>query len=356
MTDSGRTPTAPDQITVRAFSWPEVEPGTDLADLVSGIADLQTGDVVVITSKVVSKAEGQQSRDPRATVVARDTRRVVARRGESVIAETRHGLVMAAAGVDASNVADGLVLSLPVDPDATARRIRASVWQRLSVNVAIVITDTAGRAWRHGQTDIAIGASGIDPVLDLAGTRDAAGHVLLVTAPALADEIAATTDLVKGKDTGRPVAVIRGLGEFVLPPGTHGPGATALVRDPATDLFGLGARDAVEAAVRRDGPQLAHFASRIESDAEPFSAIRCPHADVQVAVTQVSEMSGTVGWVVEVEIREGAGADAWLAAGRVAEAIETLAAAHRLRAVRPAEHHSQVTGWPAVLRFGWEPA
>ena len=180
--------------------------------------------------------------------------RVVARRGPTSIVESRLGIVMAAAGVDASNVTPGHVVLLPEDPDASARALRQGVYDDLGRNVAVILTDTAGRAWRTGQTDLAVGAAGIEPLDHLAGMTDSYGNRLEVTAPAVADELAAAAELVTGKLGGRPISVVRGLAGRVLPPDEHGPGARALLRPRAEDMFALGAREAVVAAVRgRDG-------------------------------------------------------------------------------------------------------
>ncbi len=227
----------------------EVRQGDDLAQIIVDTAPLHGGDVVVITSKVVSKAEGRTVRDDKATAIARETDRVLATRGATQIVRTHHGLVMAGAGVDTSNTEPGTVVLLPVDPDASARTLREGVAALGGPNVAVVVTDTAGRAWRNGQTDIAIGAAGLDVLHHYNGRTDGYGNELAVTAPAIADELAAVGDLVKGKLAGLPVAVVRGLGHLVLPPDEHGPGAQALVRDEATDMFGLGAREAVRHAV-----------------------------------------------------------------------------------------------------------
>ena len=160
--------------------------------------------------------------------IAAETVRVVARRGTMTIAQTRHGLVMAAAGVDESNTAPGTVVLLPEDPDESARRLRKALRARLGVSVGVVVTDTFGRPWRAGQTDTAIGAAGVLPVRDHRGETDAWGNVLDVTVAAVADEIAAAGDLVKGKALQMPVAVVRGLSELVTD--ADGPGARALVR------------------------------------------------------------------------------------------------------------------------------
>jgi coenzyme F420-0:L-glutamate ligase/coenzyme F420-1:gamma-L-glutamate ligase len=234
----------------------EVGPGDDLAELVAGTSDLRDGDVVVVTSKVVSKAEGRVVRADevggKEAAVAAETDRVFARRGPTSVVRTRHGFVMAAAGVDASNTAPGTLVLLPEDPDASAARLRARLRELTGANVAVVVTDTGGRAWRNGQTDFAVGAAGLVVLDDHAGRVDGYGNELAVTAPALADEVAAAADLAKGKLGGTPVAVVRGLAALVLEPGDDGPGAAVLVRDEAGDMFGLGAREAVQAAVAGD--------------------------------------------------------------------------------------------------------
>ena len=227
----------------------EVTEGTDLAAEVSRRADLADGDVLVVTSKVVSKAEGRVAAGDREELLAAETDRVVARRGATVIVRTPWGLVMAAAGIDASNVEPGTVVLLPRDPDASARRLRAALADDPGVNVGVVVSDTSGRAWRTGQTDIAVGAAGLEVLDDLEGRVDGHGNLLRVTAPALADELAGAGDLVKGKLRGCPVAVVRGLGHLVLPPGDDGPGARTLQRSEEEDLFGYGAREAVVRAV-----------------------------------------------------------------------------------------------------------
>jgi coenzyme F420-0:L-glutamate ligase/coenzyme F420-1:gamma-L-glutamate ligase len=178
-----------------------------------------------------------------------ETVRVVARRGPTSIVETPIGVVMAAAGVDASNVAPGSVVLLPTDPDASARRIRDGLAARTGVNVAVVVSDTAGRAWRHGQTDLAIGLAGLHPLESFEGRTDSYGNPLAVTAPAVADEIAGIAEVATGKLGHRPVTVLRGLADRVLPVGDHGPGARTLVRETGTDMFGLGTREAVVAAL-----------------------------------------------------------------------------------------------------------
>ena len=240
----------------RLEAWPvegvgEVDSGTDLPGLVAGL-DLEDGDVVLVTSKVVSKAEGRVRVGDREEAIRAETVRVVARRGPTSIVENHLGLVMAAAGVDASNVTAGSVVLLPVDPDASARAIRQRVYDDTNRNVAVVITDTAGRAWRTGQTDLAVGVAGLEPLHDFAGSTDSYGNDLAVTAPAVADELASLAELVTGKLGGRPVSIVRGLSDRVLPVGEDGPGAVVLLRPREQDMFALGAREAVLAAVRGD--------------------------------------------------------------------------------------------------------
>jgi coenzyme F420-0:L-glutamate ligase/coenzyme F420-1:gamma-L-glutamate ligase len=232
---------------VPVLGLPEVTAGDDLAALVAGaVPDLAEGDVVVVTSKVVSKAEGRvvEAADREAAIDA-ETVRVVARRGDTRVVETRHGLVLAAAGVDASNTPAGTVLLLPVDPDASARAIRARLRELTGVRVAVVVSDTLGRPWRLGLTDAAVGVAGLAPLDDHRGRVDAYGHALEQTVVAVADEIAAAADLVKGKLAGVPVAVVRGLADRVTD--DDGPGARAVVRPPGEDLFRWGHREVVAA-------------------------------------------------------------------------------------------------------------
>lgn len=236
---------------------PEVRPGDDLAEMIdrsclalswpdasSGLAD---GDIIVVTSKIVSKAEGRiQTAASREAAIDRETLRVVATkhtpRGVTRIVQNRQGLVMAAAGVDASNTADGTVLLLPVDPDASARGLRHGLQRLTGRRLAVIVTDTMGRAWRIGLSDQAIGVAGLQPLADLTGTMDTHGRRLEMTITATADEIAAAADLVKGKTSQMPVAVVRGLGHLVT--GGDGDGAAALIRPIDDDLFSLGTAEA----------------------------------------------------------------------------------------------------------------
>jgi dehydro coenzyme F420 reductase / coenzyme F420-0:L-glutamate ligase / coenzyme F420-1:gamma-L-glutamate ligase len=248
---------------------PEIAPGANLAELIAAaVPDLADGDILVVTSKIISKAEGRVISADRDDAIAAETVRVVARRGATTIAQTRHGLVLAAAGVDRSNTAPGTVVLLPEDPDGSARRLRKSIGDLTGANIGVLITDTMGRPWRNGQTDVAIGAAGVLPLRDHRGHADSFGNALEVTVAAVADEIAAAAELVKGKTDQVPVAVVRGLPELVgasaagpagrwpgtasprsptLAAGTDsggdGPGAAALIRPAAEDMFRLGAAD-----------------------------------------------------------------------------------------------------------------
>ncbi|MCB0972436.1 MAG: coenzyme F420-0:L-glutamate ligase [Acidimicrobiales bacterium] len=222
----------------------EVAPRDDLAGLITTAAaqrgGLRDGDVVVVTQKVVSKAEGRlvdvdpDDPDGHRSVVEAETVRVLRRRGDLVISETAQGFVCANAGVDLSNVARGQAALLPVDSDRSARRIRDGLRARAGVEVAVIVSDTFGRPWRRGLTDVAIGCAGIGAVVDHRGTTDAQGRELQVTEVAVVDELAGAADLVLGKATGMPVAVIRGVDPAWLRPGNV---VDEIVRDPAEDLF-----------------------------------------------------------------------------------------------------------------------
>ncbi len=230
---------------------PEVRPGDDLAALLAGV-DLRDGDVVVVTSKVVSKAEGRLvevtgSEDEREArrqeLIDAESVREVARRGPTRIVETRHGFVLASAGVDTSNVGRDLLALLPVDADASARRLRDGIRARYGVDVAVVVSDTFGRPWRRGLTDVAIGVAGMGAERDLVGQSDPHGATLNMTQVAEADEIAAAAEQVMGKLAGVPVAVVRGL----APPPDDGLGVRALLRDATEDMFRTGTDEVVTA-------------------------------------------------------------------------------------------------------------
>jgi coenzyme F420-0:L-glutamate ligase / coenzyme F420-1:gamma-L-glutamate ligase len=223
---------------------PEVEPGDVIAELLTAAAReqgtaLRDGDCLVVTQKIVSKAEGRLvALDPadaaaRRALVESESTRVLRRRGDLIISETRQGFVCANAGVDLSNVDEGQAALLPIDPDRSAKRIRDGVRAHGGVDVAVVVSDTFGRAWRHGLTDVAIGVSGVAAVVDLRGERDALGRELQVTEVAVADEIAGAAELVMGKAAGVPVAIVRGLDPAWRRDGS----ARELVRPPADDLF-----------------------------------------------------------------------------------------------------------------------
>jgi len=216
---------------------PEVRPGEDVAALLAPkLAQLgaRGGDVVAVTQKIVSKAEGRvvPEGEGRTAWAERESRRIVARRGDLVIAETRHGFVCANAGVDASNVAPGFLTLLPEDPDGSAESIRKGIEQSLGVSVGVVVTDTFGRTWRRGVVNVAIGCAGLPAVLDLRGTRDHEGKDLEATIVALADEVAAASGLVMGKASHVPAAIVRG----VRADAPASP-ASELVRPPEEDLF-----------------------------------------------------------------------------------------------------------------------
>jgi len=246
---------------------PEVRGGDDLAKLIADAApELSDGDVLLVTSKIVSKAEGRivEAADREAAIDA-ETVRVVARRGPLRIVENRQGLVMAAAGVDASNTPAGTVLLLPEDPDASARAIREGLRDTLGVEVGVIVTDTFGRPWRAGLTDVAIGAAGVRVLDDLRGGTDAHGNPLGATVVATADELAAAGDLVKGKASGLPVAVVRGLPHLVA--SDAGEGARAMVRGARDDMFRLGTSEAVRQAVTQRRTVRAFTDEPVDPDA-----------------------------------------------------------------------------------------
>jgi coenzyme F420-0:L-glutamate ligase/coenzyme F420-1:gamma-L-glutamate ligase len=229
---------------------PEFRPGDDLAAALAAAAPwLQDGDVVVVTSKVLSKCEGRivpapadpEERDTlRRKLIDQEAVRVLARKGRTLITENNLGLIQAAAGVDGSNVGSTELALLPVDPDGSAAALRAGLRDRLGVTVGIVVTDTMGRAWRNGQIDAAIGAAGLTVLHGYAGAHDIHGNELVVTEVAVADEIAAAADLVKGKLTGIPVAVVRGLTLH-----DDGSNARTLLRPGEEDLFWLGTEESL---------------------------------------------------------------------------------------------------------------
>jgi coenzyme F420-0:L-glutamate ligase/coenzyme F420-1:gamma-L-glutamate ligase len=227
---------------------PEFSEGRDIATQVTRRCVLRDGDILVVTSKIVSKVEGRVVHGAdRDAAIDEETVRVVASRGATRIVETRHGFVMAAAGVDASNTEPGTLVLLPEDPDLSARLLRARVLELVRVEVAVILTDTFGRPWRNGVVDAAVGAAGIDVLHDLRGQQDPWGTTLDMTITAVADELAAAADLVKGKLTQVPVVVVRGLGHLVT--GQDGAGVAALVRPAEDDMFRLGSREAAAEAL-----------------------------------------------------------------------------------------------------------
>ncbi|MCM3695527.1 coenzyme F420-0:L-glutamate ligase [Microbacterium oleivorans] len=241
-------PDAPAPLTV----WPltgigEIGPGTDLVEeiVAASAGTLRDGDILVVTSKIVSKAEGRyRPAADRDAAIAEESVRVVAENeaGTVRIVESRLGIVAAAAGVDASNTPEGLILLLPEDPDASARALAVGIRERTAARIGVIVSDTLGRAWREGQTDCAIGAAGVVVIEDLRGATDASGRPLAVTLPCVADELAGAADLVKRKSSGMPVAVVRGRGDLVGD--LDLPGARSIVRPAERDLFGEGTREA----------------------------------------------------------------------------------------------------------------
>ncbi|MFG3697466.1 coenzyme F420-0:L-glutamate ligase [Micromonospora sp. NPDC047620] len=229
-----------------------VSEGDDLAALIANAAPwLRDGDVLVVTSKIVSKSEGRLVDVPadgperlaaRDEVLAAETARVVATRGATRIVQTHHGFVMASAGIDASNVDKTRLVLLPADPDASARALRAALRDRYHVDVAVIITDTMGRPWRNGLTDVALGVAGMDAIRDHRGEVDPYGNELQLTQMAVVDELAGAGELIKGKCDQVPVAVVRGY--LTAPRPDDGAGAATLVRDAAMDLFSLGTAEA----------------------------------------------------------------------------------------------------------------
>jgi coenzyme F420-0:L-glutamate ligase len=273
----------------------ELRPGDDLAELIAAhTPPLRDGDILVVTSKALSKTEGRlivlDSADPDAREEARqeaieaETVRVVAERGPLRIVETRHGLVLAAAGVDESNVARNELALLPVAPDASAESLRQSLRERLGVELAVIVSDSMGRPWRAGITDAAIGVAGMTALTDPRGRTDRYGNVLAVTQVAIADEIAAAADLVKGKLGAVPVAVVRGLardGKL----DDDGLGSRALIRGSEEDLFRLGTAEAM-AVGREDVGWATEIAPPLHADAVDVVTAVAPLSDVESAVRQ----------------------------------------------------------------------
>ncbi|MGI5245369.1 coenzyme F420-0:L-glutamate ligase [Dactylosporangium sp. CA-139066] len=321
----------------------EVRPGDDLAALITAAAPwLADGDVLVVTSKIVSKAEGRLVEIPldepareaaREAALRAETARVVARRGPTRIVQTHHGFVLAAAGIDASNVDPAHLVLLPKDPDASARWLREELRDRYQLDVAVVITDTMGRPWRLGLTDVAIGAAGVDALVDYRGLRDPYGNELQLTQMAQIDQLAAAAELVKGKTAQVPVAVVRGFAAGFPP--AHGRGAAELIRGADADLFSLGTAEAVARGLRTAAalPDAVEFAA-------PDAPVSLPALQFP-STRSVTLPPNTVAAVV-----------VWSPAGDLLAAAEAGRTAERLRAVLAAD--GLATAWleiadPAAL-------
>ncbi len=286
---------------------PEFRPGDDLAAALTQAAPwLRDGDVVVVTSKVVSKCEGRlvsaptnaEARDTlRRSLIDDEAVRVLARKGRTLITENRLGLVQAAAGVDGSNVDAAELALLPVDPDTSAARLRTALAELLGVTVGVVITDTMGRAWRNGQTDVAVGSAGMAVLHGYAGATDPHGNELIVTEIAVADEVAAAADLVKGKLTAIPAAVVRGL-RF----GDDGSTARQLVRSGTDDLFWLGTAEALDAG-RRQAQLLRRSIRQFSAEPVPAQLIEAATAEALTAPAPHHTRPVRFVWLRDAAIR-----------------------------------------------------
>jgi coenzyme F420-0:L-glutamate ligase/coenzyme F420-1:gamma-L-glutamate ligase len=314
----------------------DVVPGDDLAALITAAAPwLRDGDVLVVTSKIVSKAEGQLVEVPlsgpereaaREEILTAETARQVARRGHTRIVQTHHGFVMASAGIDASNVDRSRLVLLPKDPDASARALRSTLQERHGLDVAVIVSDTMGRPWRSGLTDVALGVAGIAPIRDYRGEADAYGNELQVTQVAIADELAAAADLVKGKYEQIPVAVVRGAP--TLPAEDAGPGAVVLVRGADHDLFALGTAEARAAGLRAAAslPERVPFATDGVVDPATVTAL-VASLDLELTVVATHQVSATV------LVRADQDLD-------LASAVKLGADLHRLRCALAAEGYA----------------
>ena len=219
---------------------PEISPGDDLVEIIGQLDTIQSGDILVVTQKIISKAENQMvdidPNDPLShkPLVERESVRILRRRGDLIISQTKHGFVCANAGIDLSNVERGQAALLPDDSDRSARRLRDGLAGRFQLDVGIIISDTFGRPWRRGLTDVAIGSAGVLPILDLRGSPDAFGREMQVTEVALVDELASAAELVMGKSSGIPIAIVRGADMSWFGSGSV---QNQIVRDPQDDLF-----------------------------------------------------------------------------------------------------------------------
>jgi coenzyme F420-0:L-glutamate ligase/coenzyme F420-1:gamma-L-glutamate ligase len=333
----------------RITGLPELRPGDDLAGLLAAAAPwLRSGDIIVLTSKAVSKVEGRLLAVPpdpvgrelaRQAAIDAETVRVVARRGRTRIVQTRHGIVLASAGVDASNVRRDELALLPLDPDASANRLRAELRGRLGIDIAVIISDTVGRPWRAGLTDIAIGVAGMSALADLRGAADSHGNLLEVTEVATADEVAAAADLTKGKLSGVPAAVVRGVSTV-----DDRRGSRPLVRAAGDDMFRLGTAEATAAGREALAAQLAGRVVGFGADRVPDERIvqALPTAD-GVRFMLVPEASAdAVGAALPTPVPPGAatlvlvcvpaaaGPAGWYTAGATVERFRVALAADSL--------------------------
>jgi coenzyme F420-0:L-glutamate ligase/coenzyme F420-1:gamma-L-glutamate ligase len=308
-------------VTVRPLpGLPEFGPGDDLAAalaaaLTTAAPDLADGDVLVVTSKVVSKVEGRlvavppgsDREEARQRAVAAESVRVLARRGPLSIAQTRQGWVVAAAGVDASNVDRGSLVLLPEDADASARALRARLAELTGARLGVVVSDTFGRTWREGLTDVAVGCAGLPALLDHRGALDAHGNRLETTRIALVDELAAAADLVKGKLAGVPAALVRGLR---FEPPEPDDGTRPLVRDPQDDLFPWGARDLL--AARTAAQDLLPRPGELDAVTDAFRVAGAALPEFPVVLRYGGEGDGVVdvhltdAWSVPAAVNLGA--------------------------------------------------